>query len=69
MTVRYEPGVRRQCACGCGGLTARTWVRGHDLVALHEALHVLGCTDPGTDEADVAAFVRAVRNDQIRRVR
>lgn len=35
-------GIRRKCACGCGKLTARTWVQGHDSQALEAALFALG---------------------------
>jgi hypothetical protein len=30
LTSAYKPGAQRKCACGCPGLTARTFVPGHD---------------------------------------
>lgn len=68
MSRTSRAGVRRRCACGCGELTARTWVRGHDTKALHDALRTLRCIDPATGEADIAAFVWAVADGQIERV-
>jgi len=65
MSRTSRAGIRRRCACGCGELTARTWVQGHDTKALHAALRALGCVDPVTGESDVAAFVSAVANGQI----
>lgn len=65
---RLPPGQRRECACGCGGLTNARWVRGHDSKALSEALVALGCYDLARGQADVRQFVWAVRDGLITRV-